>query len=117
MSHEEMEEKFAYFRKLRKAVELFIENSQPQQVFMNSSVLPGIHYCEDENVLIGNYFYTINHNIKRVINGDHSAIVEMINKQDDILEIEAVKNHLLRTYKIDAIRYLSNWCNLSFSEN
>lgn len=89
----------------------------PQQVFMNSSVMPGVHYSEKECFLINNYFYTINTNIPRVLNNEHSLIVQAINKQDDVLNVDSVKSHLLRKYTIDAIRYLSNWCNLSFSEN
>lgn len=117
MSHEEMKEIAAYLLKLHKAVELIIENSQPQQVFMNSQVMPGVHYKLSEDFLINNYFYTINTNIPRVLNNEHSQIVELINKQDDILNVDAVKKHLIRTYKLDCVRYLSNWCNLSFSEN
>ena len=89
----------------------------PQQVFMNSQVMPGVHYKLSEDFLINNYFYTINTNIPRVLNNEHSQIVELINKQDDILNVDAVKKHLLRTYKLDCVRYLSNWCNLSFSSN
>lgn len=113
---EENDDLINKFLLFTQAIEKFIHESQPQQVFVNSTVFEGIHYNENQDFLINNLWHTYDQ-IERVKKGDHIQVANLIKDYDNSMSVDDLKRKLMRQYNQDVLRYLSNWCNLSFSEN
>lgn len=88
----------------------------PQQLFKGAFVHKGFHYSLDENYLWANYD-NVQVQISRVNNDEHILVQNMFLNRTGEDEIKDLKGILLRKYKQDKERYLSNIANLTFSEN
>lgn len=119
MTPQEHEDMVNYLVKLAQLVEAKIDSLDIQQVFMNHTVMPSVHYSTNIDFLINNYFQT-----RDSIDDAKSDILPLLvefrkTNGEDItgLPYKEFKAKLIRNYKSDCVRYLSNWCNLSFSSN